>query len=177
MSTTWSSARSAVRLPSGEQVPRPRRYSAKPMARRKCLVPHRRFSLPAALRRVAGCHLCYRRHAHQPRTWLLEGEAEPGVVGYGAVVNDLKRSANSQGCRGCWAPATLFVPLPPASDFLLRGRPESSLIDQKCNEQTHAVLSANAFNVLASSIVNTSSFEPFLPRHGQSPMQIEGSIF
>ena len=58
----------------------------------------------------------------------------------------------------------------------LRGLAESSLMDQKCSEQTHGVLSAKAFNVLASSSPKTSASEPFLPRQGQRPTWMAGSI-
>src|SRR6267154_2016348 len=87
-------------------------------------------------------------------------------------VNDLKILAKAQG-GAVSAGRSLATGL---AGFFFRD-PASSLIDQKCNEQTQGVLSANALKVLASSSVNTSALEPFWPRQGQSPTWMAGSIF
>ena len=95
-------------------------------------------------------------------------------------MNDLKTLAKAQGCRGVSTVAVaVFVRLATPAvlvlavllvDLLRRGRPESPLIDQKCSEHTHGVLSANARSVFASSTVKTSSLEPLFPRQGQRPI-------
>ena len=89
----------------------------------------------------------------------------------------LKIFAKSHACRSLGT-ITLFVVdvITPVVLVLFvtvrrrRGRAASSLMDQKCNEQTHGVLSAKAFSVFASSMPNTSLAEPFRPRHGHNPI-------
>src|SRR6185369_12190511 len=81
----------------------------------------------------------------EPRLGDLQNKAN---VTFGNIhrVKDWRIFANSY-----FAPALAFA---------------SSLIDQKCSEQTHGVWSAKVLSVFASAGVKISSFDPLRPRQG-----------